>query len=408
MGIFSNEASMTPSYNVPMAEGYNDDQYSAQVAMIESYQNSFAIFDGVIRSDIQEAAMKHGGASDYDLIVFSESVIGDLFNKIKEFFKKLWAKIKSIFHNFMARFDAKFGKSNKEFIKKYRKDIYGKDLSDFEVEYRKRTSAYLTGAFPDVNTHFDLGKYMDGVSKPEDMDKKIQKEKDDSDFTNTILEETMGGKISVSNPSEYDKEVMDYYFDESSKDEINLTDIVDEMMAFKDRNKGFKKAGDSLNKAMSQLIKQIEKDQNEALKTQPITAQSGNPNFAMRRQYAISDKHSGYDKDTRYTHDTNDTPTDVSGGNPTDPNAHRITAKEHDKNAVAIYQKTLSLMHRRATCVQTAASKFAAITLKAIKFDNAQNRRIIAKVVAYKRKEEAFSEEFADLIEWESDCVGVY
>ena len=42
MGIFSNAETMYAPVNVPMAEGYDDDQYSAQMAMIESYQNSYA------------------------------------------------------------------------------------------------------------------------------------------------------------------------------------------------------------------------------------------------------------------------------------------------------------------------------------------------------------------------------
>ena len=63
MGIFSNDYIDNQPINIEEAYGYDNDEYSAQIAMIESYQNSFAIFDGVIRSDIQEAAMTYQGVN---------------------------------------------------------------------------------------------------------------------------------------------------------------------------------------------------------------------------------------------------------------------------------------------------------------------------------------------------------
>ena len=52
---------------------------------------------------------------------------------------KLWAKIKSIFKVFIAKFDSIFMKSSKEFIKKYKKDVLNKDLADVTVNYSKPT-----------------------------------------------------------------------------------------------------------------------------------------------------------------------------------------------------------------------------------------------------------------------------
>ena len=405
MGIFSNAETMYAPVNVPMAEGYEDDQYSAQMAMIESYQNSYAIFDGVIRSDIQESAMKYGGATYDEVMVFTEGVIGDLFNKIKEFFKKLWAKIKAIFHNFMAKWDSKMMTSNKEFIKKYRKDIYGKNIQDLEVEMRVRKSTDLDFTVP--VSDFVLDHSKTGA----EMDSEIEKF-DSDDYTCKILSSTLGGSNNaVSSVSEYEKEAMDYLFEDSAKEEVknHLSGIITRMMEFKDTKRSLEKANKSLNKAMSDLIKQIEKDQKEILDKLPGDGNNIS-DFKRRQQYSVSSTGTGY-KNKSYTHDTNEdeykaggTSTELKGGRA----AAASLSRGEEANSVSAYQKSLNLIHQKATCVQTAATKMTAMVIKAIKFDNSQNRRVLAKVIAYKKKEEAFSEAFADLVEWEADCTGVY
>ena len=398
MGIFSNAETMYAPVNVPMAEGYDDDQYSAQMAMIESYQNSYAIFDGVIRSDIQESAMKYGGATYDEVMVFTEGVIGDLFNKIKEFFKKLWAKIKAIFHNFMAKWDSKMMTSNKEFIKKYRKDIYGKNIQDLEVEMRKRKTTDLTFSIgsDDLNVLDKTGA---------EMDSEIEKF-DSNDFTCKILGATMGGSggsggVSLSNVSEYEKEAMDYLFEDSGKEEVQplLSSIIGRMMEFKDHKRQLEKANKSLNKAMTDILKQIEKDQKEILDKLPGDSKSDIA-FKRRAKYTLSGT-GGAHKDATYSGGSNENEGDGRS-------AEANLTRGEEKDSVSAYQKALNLTHQKATCIQTAATKMTAMVIKAIKFDNSQNRRVLAKVIAYKKKEEAFSEAFADLVEWEADCTGVY
>ena len=397
MGIFSNAETMYAPVNVPMAEGYDDDQYSAQMAMIESYQNSYAIFDGVIRSDIQESAMKYGGATYDEVMVFTEGVIGDLFNKIKEFFKKLWAKIKAIFHNFMAKWDSKMMSSNKEFIKKYRKDIYGKNIQDLEVEMRKRKST-------DLNFTIDANDLtVDLTSTPAQLDAEIEKF-DSNDHTCKILSATMGGTNTISNVSEYEKEAMDYLFEDSGKEEVQplLSGIIGRMMDFKDHKRSLEKANKALNKAISDLLKLIDRDQKEVLDKLPGDGTS-TVGIKRRKKYTIGGASATDYKSSSFSHTSDDTDSDQKEDSET-----ALKRNETEAGTVSAYQKALNLVHQKATCIQTAATKFTAMVIKAIKFDNSQNRRVLAKVIAYKKKEEAFSEAFADLVEWEADCTGVY
>ena len=397
MGIFSNDYIDNQPINIEEAYGYDNDEYSAQIAMIESYQNSFAIFDGVIRSDIQEAAMTYQGVNEEEVMLFSEGVIGDLFNKIKEFFKKLWAKIKAIFHNFMAKWDSKMMSSNKEFIKKYRKDIYGKNIQDLEVDMRKRIVANFP-EFPDRSS--DL--VLDHSKTSEEWDKDNF---DSNDYTCEVLSATLGNKSNtVSNVSEYEKEAMDFCFEENGKEEVQplLSGIIGRMMEFKQHKRDLEKANKSLEKCMSSIIKQIEKDQKEVLDTMPRDANS--PEIQMRHSYGMKKDSGNGSYGSWSAVDVNDN----VYGKKKNPVGGRMLGKAKSDTVISKYQKALNHIHQKATCIQTAATKFTAVTLKIIKFDNSQNRRILAKVIAYKKKEEAFSEEFADLIEWEADCVGVY
>ena len=406
MGIFSNDYIDNQPINIEEAYGYDNDEYSAQIAMIESYQNSFAIFDGVIRSDIQEAAMTYQGVNEEEVMLFSEGVIGDLFNKIKEFFKKLWAKIKAIFHNFMAKWDSKMMSSNKEFIKKYRKDIYGKNIQDLEVDMRKRIVANFP-EFPDRSK--DLTWSNDSNKFDSDYWDKQNQDFDSNDYTCEILSATLGGKANtVSNVSEYEKEAMDYCFEDSGKEEVQplLSGIIGRMMEFKEYKRNLEKANKSLEKCMSDIIKAIDRDQKEILDKMP---QNDKIEIARRRAYFMRNDSTANGGMGSWSADVNDDELQKKNGKWTGgKTAGRSVKKSLGEKPIQAYQKALNHIHQKATCIQTAATKFTAVTLKIIKFDNSQNRRILAKVIAYKKKEEAFSEEFADLIEWEADCVGVY
>ena len=114
-------------------------EHAAMQAVIESQQNELIMFENNLAVDFQEAAMIHEGAYAEDIEALHENVFTDIFKRIKDLFMKLWAKIKSIFKVFIAKFDSIFMKSSKEFIKKYKKDVLKKDLTDVTIDYSKPT-----------------------------------------------------------------------------------------------------------------------------------------------------------------------------------------------------------------------------------------------------------------------------
>ena len=126
MFFSNNRKSSISTIEVEEAVGY-EGVMGAQIAMYESVQNDYKLFEGALMGDFQEACMIHEGQSEEAVTAFQEGVISDMWDKLKELFKKLWAKIKSIFNAFIAKFNSVFMKSSKEFINKYKKEIANED-----------------------------------------------------------------------------------------------------------------------------------------------------------------------------------------------------------------------------------------------------------------------------------------
>lgn len=391
MGIYSGKTNMFGGQmmNIEPAVGYDDGAISAQVVMIENYQNQLKVFDGTILNDIQEATMRIDGVSESEILSFSESAIGDLLSKIKEMFKKLWAKIKAIFQGFMARLTAKFGSNNKKFVEKYRKVLLTKDLTDFEPKHRPRTSNDIP-TFDGVPSHLgnihafnpkELGKDADSLNDKWDEDKKLD------DLVKAI-------NTKFTDWKSFEKDFMDYCYDEEEEKKVSITGIMGELVAFKDLRKDWQKANDSLNKAMDKLIKLIDKDTSEFSKNFPKGKGTYN---AKTYDFGKETGNSGSGKDARWEN---------KGGTDT---GNQISTDGQDNTSdtgdAAKYQKGLGLTSKYAHLTQQVATKYTQCVMKVLTFGNKQNRAILAKAVAYSKKsnESVMMEAMAELAEWEMD-----
>ena len=138
MGFFSQGNYGTVNYleNVQIDPSYCDNN-GIYRSLVEGYENDRIMFEHMLEYDFKESSLIHEGAGSEEIMALQENVFTSFFNKIKELFKKIWAKIKAVFHGFIAKFSAKFGSDNKAFAKKYRKEIFGKNLSKFEAKYEK-------------------------------------------------------------------------------------------------------------------------------------------------------------------------------------------------------------------------------------------------------------------------------
>lgn len=99
---------------------------------LESLQNDQAIFEAVLGMDFQEAVAVNEGVS---MEVFNEASVSSFIEKIKEFVKKAWEKIKGLFQTFIIKFNNVVMRDNKSFVDKYKKQVSLKDLSKMKYKW---------------------------------------------------------------------------------------------------------------------------------------------------------------------------------------------------------------------------------------------------------------------------------
>lgn len=149
--IFNSNTTALGASTIPMAEGY-DCSFGVGLALVESARNDLTVFKAMVQADYREMAIckeSAGYVQEGEIIALQEAVGGGIFKKIAELFKKLVAKIKAIFHNFMAKING-LRMKDKELVKKYQSELARKrNLDKLEVKFRKPTkdistiSAYL-------------------------------------------------------------------------------------------------------------------------------------------------------------------------------------------------------------------------------------------------------------------------
>ena len=440
MGIYDNDLYQTSEYNVKEAYGYDNDYYSAQNVLIENAQNNMAFFEGIIRSDIQELAMRESGYVEEEVSVFTENVLTDMLGKIKSLILKVWAKIKAIFKSFMARVDSIFMKSNKSFVNKYKSVILKKDMTDFEAKWRKpkgNSSNYdiSIGEFnpSDVDKHLNTMYWMGGPAA-NDHPKKMLEDWDEDKNMEETLNSTFSG-LKVDSVSTYEKDFMDMVFeDEDTDDKIDIDSVMTALITMKDTKKESKKANDSLNKALSRMVKMIEKDQNEFIKQNPLKFDDKGVfqgSDVYHKSYSYKNGNGDYEasgtnisggggskKDTIETGDKASAlftkgntykDTDTTYQTSYEPGGNNKWAEQHSprKDVIERYSKAFQLVHKWAMIYQTCATKYTAVVMKCFKFHNSQLRRVFAKAVAYNRKkdESVMMEAMADLADYYEDVI---
>lgn len=326
-------------------------EHAAMQAVIESQQNALIMFENNLAVDFQEAAMIHEGAYAEDIEALHENVFTDIFKRIKDLFMKLWAKIKSIFKVFIAKFDSIFMKSSKEFIKKYKKDVLNKDLTDVTINYSKPK-----------NVQFVISSGLLITVKRTDKDE-LEKELENYDSEKQEEEyiKTLTG-LTNTTLADFDKEYHEHCYEDESKEDLTtslLSDAIATLEGSDDILKKVKKANDILNKAIGNIIKEIDKEQSDFAKA------SSDTKTTIHRAFNT-------EKDK-----TNVTSTYAYG--------IKDNAKpEAVKTQKETQQIMLSLLSKKATCCQSCITKVTAGTVREAKFGASQARRVIVKALGAK------------------------
>ena len=328
-------------------------EHAAMQAVIESQQNELIMFENNLAVDFQEATMIHEGAYAKDIEALHENVITDIFKRIINLFKKLWAKIKSIFKVFIAKFDSIFMKSSKEFIKKYKKDVMNKDLKDITINYsRPNNVQFVISKILTVNiTDADISGGQDSIQKAlENYDSERQEEE---------YIEHLTGLRNVT-LADFDKEYHEHCYEDESKEDLTsslVADAISYLEGSDDVLKRVKKANDILERAIANIIKEIDKEQSD---------------FAKLK--------SNEDMDTTiyYTTDAGEK------NNIQKMKIDRDTDEDTIKSQKPVKQATINLLSKRAACLQSCITKVTAGTVREAKFGASQARRVIVKALGAK------------------------
>ena len=265
---------------------------------------------------------------------------------------KLWAKIKSIFKVFIAKFDSIFMKSSKDFIKKYKKDVLKKDLTDVTIDYSKPTGADFVISKA-LTIELDTGESTDAETAKkalEDWDAETREE--------GYMNHLVGLKVTLA---DFDKEYHEHCYEDESKEDLTtslLSDAIATLEGSDDILKKVKKANDILEKAIGKIVKEIDKEQSDFAKVKSDENTAINVSFGTKAgEYNVTK---------------------------TNERRSGATNKDSIHKAKESQQIILSLLSKRASCLQSCITKVTAGTIREAKFGASQARRVIVKALGAK------------------------
>ena len=305
MGIYTNyTGSSVSSYtDVQPFVGENFNYHELGImAATEIAHNSNSFMKSIALSEL--AATEQTGSAD---ILYESVNISGIFEKIKAFFKKIIEKIHKIFHTFIAKMKSWFG-NNANFAKTYEKEVvkgWANINNDWEFKGYKFTNIFLNVEAADafkiavegvgektknLISDGNLADLMDAnaLATEEDI-KKAREHMDDfkDSMRKNIIDELKGNKLNTNvkastsgglDSGEFSEELFKVFRnDQDSKEDISKDDILTSyggsiagMMTYIkefDKIKTKTEAADKkLTKGIDDLIKKVDKAQNDLLK----------------------------------------------------------------------------------------------------------------------------------------------
>lgn len=394
MGIYSNTRyDSVGGYDVDVAanESYNCVTGCA-MALIEGYQNDFALFESAIHSDMAEIAAVNEG---YEVI---NEGAREIWNKLKEIFSKLLAKLKGIFKSFIARISGVFSDSA-ALHKKYSPVISkNSNWKNFKAKVRpfKGNGADVMGYINDKGTYKYRSAYFYnsgsgttkvGSIKLSDVYKK-DSDIDQDDIYSAVVSESLSNDLkSAINGDDINsigKEFMDIIFDdEEVKDEWTTGEILHGYIGdlLKDATKNedkIKKCNANMESTIAKIISQINKESesiSKALSNNRLNGPSGGTK-------------SPDSYDVRMTSVTGGTSankfkgTVSSGEDTTAKNSYSKRAAEKEADLEKV-ERLAGFWQRYANAEQAVINKLTAARLGAYKFAITQARRVFSSAAAY-------------------------
>lgn len=233
------------------------------VIALECTQFEAEIFADCVRSDMKESALVKEGA---DVEAFQEGAWETVKNKVVEFVKKVWAKVKAFFNGWYAKVAARVMSDNKAFYNKFKKSVEDKtDLAKLEVKWEAPTNAAYGAK---------------GIGELGSLDSLAEAEASD------VIAKIYIGAEDASTHAEAKKNILEAAF--KDEEEVSYTSVSREVVAeltsstaVKDAQKKFKEVDGKLAKAVADItkdkkeVKNITVIANAVAKAQVVVAECG-------------------------------------------------------------------------------------------------------------------------------------
>lgn len=317
----------------------------AYVMMAEGFANDFGLFTAAVKADAREAKLLKESAGEDEIATVQEGAIGSFYEKLKAWVKKIIAKIKGIFTGFIAKMQAWMGRDGKAFFDKYKKEIFGKDVSGLKFRYSKpKSSSPINNAPNSVGNVTSL----------------LPEGKDHSELVEYLLDKICGLKDKASFHKDFHEACFE---DEDKAYEAKGTEVKDYLSYIsgaKDPVEVAKKAFTAEEKALSEFSKALDKQSNSTIKN--VVDSKDTTEYKMGSQFNNKD----------------------------------ASGKEHSANVTTNNsQYMVHKLQKALAAMNEAYSMYNGAFISEIKFGVSQSRRIGAAIVAYRGKKN----EDVDLVE---------
>ena len=349
-------AGLSGNYTVEAAEGYPGG-IGCQIAALEAAQTDFSFLTAFVQSDAREIGMVREGAGNEEMYSMLEGAISDAWDKLKEWIKKIWEKIKGIFKSFIARLEDFMGKNGYAYYEKYRKILFdGTPIKDLKAKYSKVDDTALSKLL----TGLKMGEVLpDALDDSSTGVVKVNDDKDQSEIVDEFLSKLLDDSTDKKS---FKKDFHDKCFESEVNEDLETGSIPTYVKYISDKKsiiEKFEKQRDLIDKGLKKISNDIDKMALHAIDDKV-------KNKANTSDDGIADG------DTYVGFDSNNKPKKVY--------------KKANQSRIARAQ-------RRVSAVQSAITTYNSASMEAGKFAIAQSRRLAAVIVAYKmrHKNEGFS-----------------
>ena len=350
---------LSGNYTVEAAKGYSGG-IGCQIAALEAAQTDFSFLSAFVQSDAREIGMVREGAGVEEMHAMLEGAISDAWNKLKEWVKKIWEKIKGIFKAFIARLEDFMSKNGYAYFEKYKKVLYdGTPIKDLKAKYSKvddkELSKLLTGR--DLETFFfsPLAEFHSDTVKVDD-------DKDQSEIVDEYLVKMLGG--DSTDKKSFKKDFHDKCFDAESTEDLESGKIKEYVKYISDKKsiiEKFEKQRDQIDNGLKKISNSFDKLASKALDDKLKNKADSDVEGSVSTN---GDYYTGFDI------------------------GNKIRKGHH-----FVHQSEIARAQRRVSAVQSALTTYNSAAMEAGKFAIAQSRRLAGVIVAYKlrHKNEAFA-----------------